>query len=114
VKDAVITAWWARRILATARCRSGQFQLMSRLIVGLATTLLVSAGLGCVALGPVAGIAHAGDFHWCPGDPPPQGANGHGGPRYGGTLLWPSPVSVVSVPARHHPCTEHADHPEQG
>ena len=68
-------------ILVTARCRSGPAQFMSRLIVGLATTLLVSAGLGCVALGPVAGIAHAGDFHWCPGDPPPQGANGHGGPR---------------------------------
>lgn len=25
-------------------------------------------------MGPAAGIAHAGAFHWCPGDPPPIGA----------------------------------------
>jgi hypothetical protein len=72
-------------ILATARCRSGQSQFMSRLIVGLAATLLVSAGLGSAALGPAAGIAHAGAFHWCPGNPPPQGmttdAAGHAGHR---------------------------------
>jgi hypothetical protein len=53
---------------------------MSRLSVGLATTLLVSAGFG-----PAAGIAEAGAFHWCPGNPPPQGmttdADGHAGHR---------------------------------
>jgi len=43
---------------------------MRRLIVGLATTLLVSGGLGWAGLGLAAGTAHAGAFHWCPGDPP--------------------------------------------
>lgn len=55
---------------------------MRRLIVGLAPILLVSGGLGWAGLGLAAGIAHAGAFHWCPGDPPPQGSTpdpaGHG------------------------------------
>jgi hypothetical protein len=41
--------------------------------VGVATVLLASGGLGCVAMGPAAGIAQAGAWHWCPGDPPPHG-----------------------------------------
>ncbi len=65
--------------------RSGQSHFMNRFIVALVTPLLVSAGLGCAALGPIAGIAHAGDFHWGPGDPPPQGVrfdgSGHAGQR---------------------------------
>jgi hypothetical protein len=81
VKDAVITPLWARQYWTTARCRSGHSQFMSRLVVVLATTLLVSAGLGCAALGPFAGIAQAGDFHWCPGDPPPQGVRFDAGGR---------------------------------
>lgn len=42
---------------------------MRRLIVGLATTVLVSGGLGLAGLGLGAGIAQAnlGPFHWCPG-----------------------------------------------
>jgi hypothetical protein len=70
---------------------AGQAQFMSRLIVGLATTLLVSVGLG-----PAAGIAHAGDFHWCPGDPPPQGvrfdAAGHAGQRVAIYPAWDTSV----------------------
>jgi hypothetical protein len=62
-------------MLATTRCRSGP-HVMNRFIVALATTLLVSAGLG-----PAAGIAQAGDFHWCPGDPPPQGVKFDAGGR---------------------------------
>jgi hypothetical protein len=56
---------------------------MKRVIVGLATTALVSGGLGLVGLGPGAGTAQAiddcspaamvngvcwGPNHWCPGD----------------------------------------------
>jgi hypothetical protein len=44
---------------------------MKRLIVGLATTALVSGGLGLAPLGPASGTAHAGTgvpHHWCPGD----------------------------------------------
>jgi hypothetical protein len=37
---------------------------------GLATTLLVSSGLGLVALGLGAGTAHATGRPYCPGDPP--------------------------------------------
>ena len=47
---------------------------MRRLIVGLVTTALVSGGLGWAGLELAAGSAHAGSFHWCPGDPPPKAA----------------------------------------
>jgi hypothetical protein len=42
---------------------------MRRLIVGLATTVLVSGGLGLAGLGLGAGTAQAniGPYHWCPG-----------------------------------------------
>jgi hypothetical protein len=70
MKDAAITPWG-----------SGPSQFMNRLIVGLATTLLVSAGLGWAGLGPAVAIARAGDFHWCPGDPPPQGVRFDAGGR---------------------------------
>jgi hypothetical protein len=53
--------------------RGGQLQFVWRPLVGVATALLVSAGLGWAAVGPAAGVAHAGAFHWCPGDPQPQG-----------------------------------------
>jgi hypothetical protein len=39
------------------------------LITGIATAVLMSAGLGCAALELAAGTAHAGANHWCPGDP---------------------------------------------
>lgn len=42
--------------------------------MGLATTALVSGGLGWAGLELAAGSAHAGSFHWCPGDPPPKAA----------------------------------------
>ena len=45
---------------------------VKRLAVGLATSLLVSGGLGLAGLGLAAGTAHAGAYHWCPGDPPPN------------------------------------------
>jgi hypothetical protein len=52
-----------------------------RIVVRLATALLLSGGLGWAGLGLVAGTAHAGVYHWCPGDPPPQvpviAPNGH-------------------------------------
>jgi hypothetical protein len=44
---------------------------LRRGIVGLATTLLVSGGLGLAALGLGAGTAQAdppGPYQWCPGD----------------------------------------------
>jgi len=47
---------------------------MKRLLVGLATTVLVSGGLGLPASAPVSGIAQAGTgvpHHWCPGDSDP-------------------------------------------
>jgi hypothetical protein len=51
------------------------------LIAGLATAAVVSGGLGLAGLELAAGTAHAGAYHWCPGDPPPQvsatAPNGH-------------------------------------
>jgi len=50
---------------------------LNRRIVG----ALVSGGVAVAGLGLGAGTAHAGAYHWCPGDPPPQGSviapNGH-------------------------------------
>ena len=46
---------------------------MKRPVGGVATALMMFGGLGIAAVGPAAGIAHAGAFHWCPGNPPPQG-----------------------------------------
>jgi hypothetical protein len=40
---------------------------LRRGIVGLATTVLVSGGLGLAGLGLVAGTAHAANGRWCPG-----------------------------------------------
>jgi hypothetical protein len=40
---------------------------MKRLTAGLATTTLVSAGMGLAAL-ELAGVAHADPITWCPGD----------------------------------------------
>ena len=59
-------------------------RFMKRLIVGLATTVLVSGGLGLAALGLGAGTAQAlpdGPYTWCPGQPrnahmPPGGQPG--------------------------------------
>jgi hypothetical protein len=54
---------------------------MNRLMKGSATALLVSAGLGCAALGLGGGTAQAdnGDWgpahHWCPGQPLPDTGN---------------------------------------
>jgi hypothetical protein len=47
---------------------------MRRLIAGLATTALVSGGLGLAPFGPASGTAAAdpgGAHHWCPGDNDP-------------------------------------------
>jgi len=54
------------------RSRSGRFRFMRNPVLGVAAALLASTGLGWAALGPAAGIAHAGAFHWCPGDPLPR------------------------------------------
>jgi hypothetical protein len=47
---------------------------MKRLIVGLATTVLVSGGLGLASLEVAAGTAEAGvgPYQWCPGQSLPQ------------------------------------------
>jgi hypothetical protein len=66
--------------------RGGQFQFMRRLAVGVVTALLVSAGLGLAGLGPGVGIAQAGAFHWCPGDPPPHYGNAHANPDWDMTV----------------------------
>jgi hypothetical protein len=42
---------------------------LNRFIVG----ALLSGGVAVAGLGPGAGTAHAGAYHWCPGDPPPHG-----------------------------------------
>jgi Domain of unknown function (DUF222) len=57
----------------------GGSRFMKRLIAGLATTALVSSGLGWAGLELVAGTAQAGAFHWCPGDPPPNAVKPGGG-----------------------------------
>lgn len=46
---------------------------MRRVMVGLATAVMVSAGLGPAGLGLGAGTAYAltGPFQWCPGQPLP-------------------------------------------
>ena len=59
--------------------RSTRTPSRKRLSVGLATTLLVTGGLGWVVLGPAAGTARAGAFHWCPGDPLPKASKPGGG-----------------------------------
>jgi hypothetical protein len=49
-------------------------RFMKRVIVGLATTVLVSGGLGLAALGPASGTAQADTgvpHQWCPGDSDP-------------------------------------------
>jgi hypothetical protein len=48
---------------------------MRPLIVGVATSVLVSGGLGLASLGLAAGTAHAwpnGPYQWCPGQSLPQ------------------------------------------
>jgi hypothetical protein len=40
---------------------------MKRLIVGLATSVLVSGGLGLAGLGAGTAQAYTGPFRWCPG-----------------------------------------------
>ena len=71
------------------RQHDDQHSHMKALVVGFATSLLVSGGLGLAGLGLAAGTAQAGAFHWCPGDPPitgytPDPATGHmiSGPIY--------------------------------
>jgi hypothetical protein len=59
---------------------------MRRLIVGLATTLLVSGALGWAGLELAAGAAQAGAFHWCPGDPPPSRGALHANPDWDTTI----------------------------
>ena len=46
---------------------------MKRLVVGLTMAVLASGGLGLAGLDLAAGTAHAGAYHWCPGDPPITG-----------------------------------------
>jgi hypothetical protein len=36
------------------------------------TGALVSGAVAVASLGLATGTAHAGAYHWCPGDPPPQ------------------------------------------
>jgi hypothetical protein len=59
---------------------------MRRRIAGLATTVLLSAGLGLAALGLGAGTANAytyGPFQWCPGQDMPNDP-----PRSDAELVW--------------------------
>ena len=59
---------------------------MKRRIVGLATTLVLSGGLGLAGLGLGAGAAQAynyGPFQWCPGQPMPNDP-----PRSDADLVW--------------------------
>ena len=61
-------------------------RFMKRLIVGLATTVRVSGGLGLADLELAAGTAHAytyGPFQWCPGQDLPNDP-----PRPDGSLNW--------------------------
>jgi hypothetical protein len=55
------------------RAASGQSLSMNKKILGIATTALVSGGLGLAGLGVAAGTAQAEpgpapQYHWCPGD----------------------------------------------
>src|ERR1700756_1740697 len=59
---------------------------MKRLIAGVATTVLVSGGLGLAGLGLGAGTAKAytyGPFQWCPGQDMPNDP-----PRSDADLVW--------------------------
>jgi hypothetical protein len=66
--------------------RGGKSRFVKRLIVGSATTLLMSGGLGWAGLELAAGTAQAGAFHWCPGDPPPSYGNLHANPDWDTTV----------------------------
>ncbi|MDT5335738.1 MAG: hypothetical protein QOD90_1243 [Mycobacterium sp.] len=56
---------------------------LRRIVVGLATSVLVSGSLGLVGLGVGEGIAHADDGgwgppkHWCPGELPVPATGNH-------------------------------------
>jgi hypothetical protein len=69
------------------RCSQGNtVKSMKPGIARIATTLLVSGGLGMAALGLGAGAAHAynyGPFQWCPGQDLPNDP-----PRPDGELVW--------------------------
>jgi hypothetical protein len=69
-----------------SRSGRGNGQAMKRRIAGLATTAVLSAGLGLAGLGLAAGTAQAEPdrfpaYHWCPGDDwhPEWGDNWDGG-----------------------------------
>lgn len=49
------------------------------------TGALVSGAVAVASLALATGTAHAGAYHWCPGDPPPQASlpDGHGGWKNG-------------------------------
>jgi hypothetical protein len=54
----------------------------------IAAGALVSAAVAVAGLGLATGTAHAGNYHWCPGDAPPQAVV----PRPGGGS-WLGPVN---------------------
>jgi hypothetical protein len=65
--------------------RANTVRSMKRGIAGLATTLLVSGGMGLAALGLGAGTANAGGpYQWCPG----QDRRGIGGGLEGVVWDW--------------------------
>jgi hypothetical protein len=54
----------------------------NRIIAG----ALLSGAVAAVGVGLGAGTAHAGAFHWCPGDPPPSRGALHANPDWDMTV----------------------------
>ena len=55
---------------------------LKRIIAG----ALLTGGVALADLGLSAGTAHAGAFHWCPGDPPPSRGSAHANPDWDMTV----------------------------
>jgi hypothetical protein len=76
----------AVRFSSLPRSPGNNLRSMKRGIVGLATIMLVSGGLGVAGLGLGTGTAHAysyGPFQWCPGQAMPNDP-----PRSDADLVW--------------------------
>jgi hypothetical protein len=102
--------------LVTQRCRGHNVRFMRRPIVGLATNVLVSVGLGLGAGTSHADPGYLGPYNWCPGGKPldvnwdqsichtywrvANGAGNVGGPGDSHNNLWegPNPPRVPEGP----------------